>query len=85
MFPPDVSFCNQALSRNFLDSLHPSQMIKADKLKVKKPAVTITPYFFTKMLPQNSPMVMNWPEDGAILSPIFMLIKNKNDWLTKFL
>ena len=69
----------KALSRNFLDSLHPSQMIKADKLKVKKPAVTITPYFFFFLLPQNSPMVMNWPEDGAILSPIFMLIKNKKD------
>ena len=69
----------KALSRNFLDSLHPSQMVKADKIKTNKPVVTITPYFFTKMLPQNTSMVVNWPEDGAIISPIFMLIKDKKD------
>ncbi|MCP1222902.1 ABC transporter substrate-binding protein [Sebaldella sp. S0638] len=65
------------LKNNFLDNLHPSQMIKADKLKVNKPAITITPYFFTKMLPEKSEMFVNWPKDGAIVSPIFMLIKNR--------
>ena len=54
-------------------------MVKADKIKTNKPVVTITPYFFTKMLPQNTSMVVNWPEDGAIISPIFMLIKDKKD------
>lgn len=69
----------KALKRNFLDNLHPSQMVKADRLKINKPVITITPYFFTKMLPQDSSMIVNWPEDGAIISPIFMLIKDKKD------
>jgi ABC-type Fe3+ transport system substrate-binding protein len=64
------------LKNNFLVSLHPSQMVKADKLKADKPAVTIAPYFFTKMLPERSPVFVKWPKDGAIISPIFMLIKN---------
>ena len=77
------------LKNNFLDNLHPSQMVKADKLKVNRPAITITPYFFTKMLPERSPMFVNWPNDGAIVSPIFMLIKNREsagiDKTAKFL
>ena len=77
------------LKNNFLDSLHPSQMVKADKLKANKPAITIIPYFFTKMLPERSEMFVNWPKDGAIISPIFMLIKNREsaslDKTAKFL
>ena len=77
------------LKNNFLDSLHPSQMVKADKLKANKPAITIIPYFFTKMLPERSKMFVNWPKDGAIISPIFMLIKNREsaslDKTAKFL
>ena len=77
------------LKNNFLDSLHPSQMLKADKLKANKPAITIIPYFFTKMLPERSKMFVNWPKDGAIISPIFMLIKNREsaslDKTAKFL
>lgn len=69
----------EKLKNNFLINLHPSQMIKADKLKTNKPAVTIIPYFFTKMLPKNSGMTMHWPKDGAVLSPIFMLVKNDDD------
>lgn len=67
----------EKLKNNFLISLHPSQMIKADKLKTNKPAITIIPYFFSKMLPKNSGMTMYWPQDGAVLSPIFMLIKDE--------
>ncbi len=33
------------------------------------------PYFFTKMVKNGGPMVAVWPEDGAIISPIFMLSK----------
>ena len=33
------------------------------------------PYFFTKMITGKGPMVPIWPEDGAIISPIFLLSK----------
>lgn len=77
------------LGKSLLQNLHPSQMVKSDKFKENVPTVTIMPYFFTKMIKPNSPMVAVWPEDGAAISPIFMLTKNTEDQnvkkLAKFL
>ncbi len=67
------------LGRSLLQSLHPAQMVKSDKLRVEKPVVTIMPYFFTKMTGQGGPLVAQWPEDGAIISPIFMLTKRSKE------
>jgi ABC-type Fe3+ transport system substrate-binding protein len=67
------------LGKTLLQNMHPSQMVKSDKLKVNIPAVTIMPYFFTKMTGQGGPMVAQWPEDGAALSPIFMLTKKSKE------
>ncbi|MCD4819916.1 MAG: ABC transporter substrate-binding protein [Candidatus Cloacimonetes bacterium] len=63
------------IGRSLLESLHPSQMVKSEKKKGKRPIVTIMPYFFTKMVKEGSTMKAIWPEDGAIISPIFMLAK----------
>lgn len=63
------------LGRSLLESLHPSQMVKSEKKRDNRPIVTIMPYFFTKMVKENSTMKAVWPEDGAIISPIFMLTK----------
>lgn len=63
------------LGRSLLESLHPSQMVKSEKKRDNRPIVTIMPYFFTKMVKENSTMQALWPEDGAIISPIFMLTK----------
>lgn len=65
----------EKLGRAMLTAMHPSQMVKSNRSKAKKPAVTIMPYFFTKTVKEGGPMVAVWPEDGAILSPIFMLAK----------
>jgi ABC-type Fe3+ transport system substrate-binding protein len=65
----------RALGRSLLESMHPSQMVKSDRKKSDKPAVTIMPYFFTKMVKEGSTLQAVWPEDGAIISPIFMLAK----------
>ncbi len=65
------------LGRSLLESLHPSQMVKSDRKKENRPIVTIMPYFFTKMVKDGGPMVAVWPEDGAIISPIFMLSKQE--------
>lgn len=67
------------LGKSLLSSLHPSQMVKSDKLKTNKPTVTIMPYFFTKMAGQGGPLVAQWPEDGACISPIFMLTKREKE------
>lgn len=64
------------LGKSLLQNLHPSQMVKSDKFKENIPTVTIMPYFFTKMIKENSSMVAVWPQDGAAISPIFMLTKN---------
>lgn len=65
------------LGRSLKKSLHPSEMVKLQIKVSDKPAVTIMPYFFTKMLREDSPMVPVWPKDGAIISPIFMLSKKE--------
>ncbi|MCK5779773.1 MAG: ABC transporter substrate-binding protein [Psychrilyobacter sp.] len=67
------------LGKTLLQNMHPSQMVKSNKLKVNVPAVTIMPYFFTKMTGHGGPMVAQWPEDGAALSPIFMLTKKSKE------
>ncbi|MBN2431104.1 MAG: ABC transporter substrate-binding protein [Acidobacteria bacterium] len=63
----------QRLSRNMLSSLHPAQMVKSDRRKDQRPAVTIMPNFFTRMVKDGGPMQAVWPADGAIISPVFML------------
>lgn len=67
----------QKLGRSMLQAMHPAQMIKSNRLKQKRPAVTIMPYFFTKTAKQGGTMEAIWPEDGAIISPIFMLAKKE--------
>jgi ABC-type Fe3+ transport system substrate-binding protein len=66
------------LGKSLLRSMHPAEMVKSHIKKVNKPAVTIMPYFFSKMTKEGGPMVPVWPTDGAIISPIFMLTKKKN-------
>ncbi|MCF8309224.1 MAG: ABC transporter substrate-binding protein [Bacteroidales bacterium] len=63
------------LGRTLLRSMHPSEMVRSSVKKMQRPAITIMPYFFTKTVKEGSPMQAVWPEDGAIISPIFMLTK----------
>jgi len=66
----------EKLGRCMLKSMHPSQMVKnAKRVAEEKPYVTIMPYFFTKMAGMVKGLEIIWPEDGAVLSPIFMLTK----------
>ncbi len=67
----------QQLGRSMLDAMHPAQMVKSDRKKIRRPAVTIMPYFFTKTVKEGGPMSAVWPKDGAIVSPIFMLAKRQ--------
>lgn len=64
------------LGRSMLKSMHPSQMVKnAKRVTEAKPYVTIMPYFFTKMARMVPGLEIIWPEDGAVVSPVFMLTK----------
>lgn len=65
----------QKLGKSLLKSMHPSEMVKSHIKKTNRPAITIMPYFFTKMTKAGGPMEAVWPRDGAIISPIFMLSK----------
>ena len=65
------------LGKSLIQSLHPAQMVKSDRLTVNRPTVTIMPYFFTRMTKEGGTMVPVWPEDGAIISPVFMLTKRE--------
>ncbi|WP_099204996.1 ABC transporter substrate-binding protein [Scatolibacter rhodanostii] len=67
------------LGKAMLSSMHPAQMIKTGtrKAEAKTPAVTVMPYFFTWMAKENGSLIPVWPEDGAIVSPIFLLSKTK--------
>lgn len=64
----------QKLARSMCVSEHPSQMVK----KNQTAAVTVIPFFFTRMAGRISSMEVVWPEDGAIISPIFLLAKNES-------
>ncbi|MGC9518417.1 MAG: ABC transporter substrate-binding protein [Desulfuromonadaceae bacterium] len=63
----------EKLGRSMLESMHPAQMGMAPAGKTRKPLVTIMPYFFTRMAKNIPGVEIIWPEDGAIISPIFML------------
>jgi ABC-type Fe3+ transport system substrate-binding protein len=65
------------LGRSLLKALHPSEMVKSNR-KPEPPIVTIMPYFFTRMVNTASGMKAVWPQDGAIISPIFMLTKRSD-------
>ena len=67
------------LGKVMLQAMHPSQMVKSDRGKGVRPAVTIMPYFFTKTVREGGAMKAVWPADGAVLSPIFMLAKKSRE------
>lgn len=55
---------------------HPSQMVKmVGSGRPEAPAVSVMPYFFTKTIPNKQNVRIIWPEDGAIVSPITMMVK----------
>ncbi len=70
----------EKMGRALLRSMHPAQMVKSHIQRGGNtvPAVTVTPYFFTKMIDAKSPLRPVWPKDGAIISPIFLLAKSQN-------
>lgn len=74
----------KGLKKCLFKGMHPSEMVKSHT-RPERPVVTIMPYFFTKMTKEGGPMKAVWPEDGSIISPIFLLTKkSKKDKLKPF-
>ncbi len=66
-------------------SMHPAEMVKSHmgNKPSGKPTVTIMPLFFTRMVRPDSPLKPQWPEDGAVISPVFLLTKKTTRDLTR--
>lgn len=63
------------LGRNMMKSMHPAQMVKSSGQPSGRPAVTVLPWFFTRMIFSGTSLEVIWPKDGSILSPIFIAAK----------
>jgi len=79
----------ETLALNIKSGMHPAEMVKlAGTNKPEGGTVYIMPYFFAKRIQQKNVEIV-WPKDGAIVSPVFMLIKkeklNKHKPLLDFL
>lgn len=61
-------------------SLHPSEMIKlAGSKKNNAPAISAVPYSFAKLVKKDENISIVWPEDGAIINPIVLMVKNESE------
>lgn len=64
------------LASSMLTSMHPSQTVgRFAGRQQQTPAISIIPYFFSRMSLGSKVLKLVWPEDGAIACPIFMLVK----------
>ena len=64
----------RALARNVLDGRHPSQMVKTAGTG-QSAAIYVMPHFFAKKIPTRKAVKLIWPEDGALASPVTLLVK----------
>jgi ABC-type Fe3+ transport system substrate-binding protein len=72
------------LAANIRDSWHPAQMARAAASNSSKgAAVYIIPWFWSQVRDGSDDVQLVWPEDGALTSPIYLLIKaSKRDELS---
>jgi ABC-type Fe3+ transport system substrate-binding protein len=63
------------LARNIKSGRHPAEMVKmAGSDREGAAAVYVLPYFFAAKI-RSAQVEVVWPSDGAILSPVFLLVK----------
>ena len=75
----------ETLAKNIKSGLHPVEMVKlAGTDKKEGAAVYIMPYFFAKRILNKTAEII-WPQDGAIVSPVFILVKKDKIEEHKFL
>lgn len=55
---------------------HPAEMVKNAGKGIKDaPTISVIPYFYAKLLKNNKDVKVVWPEDGAIVSPVTLLVQ----------
>lgn len=55
---------------------HPAQMVKvAGTGREEAPAISVMPYFYAKTIKNQDKVKIIWPKDGAIVSPVTMMVK----------
>ncbi len=63
------------MAENIRAGMHPAEMVKlAGSNREEGGTIYIMPYFFAKRIKNKKARII-WPEDGAIVSPVFMLVK----------
>ena len=66
----------ERLAESVAEGIHPAEMVKwAGTGRPGKPAVLVMPYFFARLIKRKDRVTIVWPEDGAIASPVSMLVK----------
>ena len=64
------------LGRNVAWGWHPSQMVKsAGSGREDTPAISAMPLFFANNIKNREKVSIIWPADGALVSPVTMLVK----------
>lgn len=58
---------------------HPAQMVKnAGSPKSRAPPISIMPLFFANLAKNTKNVTIVWPDDGAIVSPVTMIVKKEH-------
>ena len=66
----------ERLGRNVAWGWHPAQMAKsAGSGREDTPAISVMPLFFANNIKNSQNVSIVWPEDGALVSPVAMLVK----------
>ncbi|MDR3593660.1 ABC transporter substrate-binding protein [Clostridium sp.] len=56
---------------------HPAEMVKnAGRGIENSPTISVIPYFYARLLKNNKNVEIVWPEEGAIVSPVTLLVQN---------
>lgn len=68
----------RSLGKNVRYGWHPSQMVKAALGSgPDAPAISVMPLFFAQNLRGKERYSVIWPDDGALISPVTMLVKKE--------
>jgi ABC-type Fe3+ transport system substrate-binding protein len=68
----------RTLARSIASAVHPAQMVKNAGSKAGGAAVSIMPLFFANLAKKTKDVTIVWPDDGAIVSPVTMIVKRKH-------
>lgn len=66
----------ERLGRNVHSGLHPAQMVKLlNSGREDAPPIYVMPYFFYKTMKERPGLRLIWPEEGALVYPVSVLVK----------